>query len=316
MKVVILDSYTANPGDLSWDDLEDVCDLQVFEHTPAGKTIERAIDCEAVITNKTVLDRFVITGLPKLKYVGLLSTGCNAVDLEVARERGIVVTNVPAYSTMSVVQLVFAHLLHFTNRIDLHAESVQSGEWCQSRDFCYWKSPLTELSGLTMGIVGLGAIGEHVARLACCFGMKVIVHTRTPKEDCDKIEYVGMDELFRRSDVLSLHCPLSDETEHLVNKERLEMMKPTAFLINTGRGGLIDEDAVAEALNTGRLAGVGLDVLSTEPPKVENPLLTAKNCWISPHIGWATRAARVRLIDQVIHNYKAFAGGKPINVVS
>lgn len=316
MKVVILDSYTTNPGDLSWDDLEDVCDLQVYDRTSADRTIERAIECEAVLTNKTVLDRFVIAGLPKLKYVGLLSTGCNVVDMDAVRERGIVVSNVPAYSTMSVVQLVFAHLLNFTNRIELHAESVQSGEWCQSQDFCYWKAPLTELSGLTMGIVGLGAIGEHVARVACCFGMKVIAHTRTRKEDCEKVEYVGMDDIFRRSDVLSLHCPLNDETERLVNRERIEMMKPTAFLINTGRGGLLDEDAVAEALNTGRLAGVGLDVLSTEPPKPGNPLLTAKNCWISPHIGWATRAARVRLIEQAIQNFKAFAGGKPINVVS
>jgi glycerate dehydrogenase len=316
MKVVILDSYTTNPGDLRWDALEDICDLQVYDRTPANKTVERTIDTDAIITNKTIVDRFVIGALPKLKYVGLLSTGCNAVDIDAAKERGISVTNVPAYSTMSVAQLVFAHLLNFTNRIDLHANSVQSGEWCKSEDFCYWKSPLTELSGKTMGIVGLGSIGMNVARIACCFGMKVIAHTRTPQEDCDKIEYVGMDEIFRRSDVLTLHCPLNDETDKLINKSRLEFMKPTAFLINTGRGGLLNEDDVANALNTGRLAGAGLDVLSTEPPEVDNPLLTATNCWISPHIGWATRAARIRLIDQVVENFKGFVAGKPINVVN
>lgn len=316
MKVVILDSFTTNPGDLSWDDLEDICDLTLYDRTPEGKTVERGIDADAIITNKTMLDRFVIAGLPKLKYIGLLSTGCNVVDLDAASERGIVVSNVPAYSTMSVVQLVFAHLLNFTNRIDLHAESVQSGEWCKSMDFCYSKAPLTELHGLTMGIVGLGEIGAQVARIACCFGMKVIAHTRTHRADCDVVEYVERDELFRRSDVISLHCPLNSETEKLVNKERLHMMKPTAFLINTGRGGLIDEDAVAESLNVGQLAGAGLDVLSTEPPQVDNPLLTAKNCWITPHIGWATRAARLRLINQMIENFKAFAAGKPINVVA
>lgn len=316
MKVVILDSYTANPGDLSWDDLEDVCDLEVYDHTPKEKTIERAMDAEAVLTNKTVLDRFVIGGLPKLKYIGLLSTGCNAVDLEAANGRGIVVSNVPAYSTMSVVQLVFAHLLNFTHRIDLHSESVQSGEWCQSRDFCYWKAPLVELSGKVMGIMGLGEIGMNVARVACCFGMKVITHTRQPQEKCEHVEYVGLDELFKRSDVISLHCPLTRETDRVVNAARLNMMKPTAFLINTGRGGLLDENAVAEALNTGRLAGAGLDVLSAEPPKPDNPLLTARNCWITPHIGWATRAARVRLIKQVTDNFKAFLAGAPVNVLS
>ncbi len=315
MKVVILDSFTTNPGDLAWDELEDICELTVHERTPEEETIERAIDAEAVITNKTLLDRSVIAALPNLKYIGLLSTGCNVVDLDAAAERGIVVTNVPTYSTMSVAQLVFAHLLNFTHRIDLHAESVQSGEWCKSKDFCYWKSPLIELSGLTIGIIGLGSIGENVARIACCFGMKVIVHTRTPKENCANVEYVSMDEAFKRSDVLSLHCPLSAETDKLVDHDRLLMMKPTAFLINTGRGGLLDEDAVAEALNTGRLAGAGLDVLSTEPPMPDNPLLTANNCWITPHIAWATRAARLRLVDQMIENFKAFTAGKPINVV-
>lgn len=262
-----------------------------------------------------MLDRSVIAGLPNLKYIGLLSSGCNVVDLDAAAERGIVVSNVPAYSTMSVMQTVFAHLLNFTHRIDLHAESVRSGEWCKSMDFCYWKAPLIELHGLTMGIVGLGEIGEHVARVACCFGMKVIAHTRTRRDDCDAVEYVELDELFRRSDVVTLHCPLNAETEKLVSKERLQLMKPTAFLINTGRGGLIDEDAVADALNMGQLAGAGLDVLSAEPPQVDNPLLTAKNCWITPHIAWATRAARQRLISKMIENFKAFTAGKPINVV-
>ncbi len=316
MKVVILDSYTTNPGDLSWDDLEDICDLEIHEYTPTEKTIERAMNAEAVLTNKTVLDRFVIAGLPKLKYVGLLSTGCNVVDLDAAADRGIVVTNVPAYSTMSVAQLVFAHLLQFANRIDIHAESVQSGEWCQSRDFCYWKAPITELAGLTMGIIGCGAIGQSVARLAAAFGMKVIAHTRTPDPDCREVEYVGLDEAFKRSDVLSLHCPLNETTQNMANRERLGMMKPTAFLINTSRGGLVDEQALADALDMGRLAGAGLDVLSTEPPSPENPLLTAKNCWISPHIGWASRSARERLVTQVIANFKAFRAGKPVNVVS
>lgn len=315
MNVVILDGYTTNPGDLSWEELEDSCRLTVYQHTPAEKTIERASGADAVITNKTVLDRFVIAGLPKLKYVGLLSTGCNAVDLAAAAERGIVVTNVPSYSTMSVAQLVFAHLLSFTNRICVHTESVRSGEWCRSRDFCYWKEPVTELAGQTMGIVGLGAIGQNVARIACCMGMHVIAHTRTPREDCNKVEYTGLDEVFRRSDVLSLHCPLDERTEKMVNRERLVLMKPTAFLINTSRGGLLDEQAVADALNTGRLAGAGLDVLSTEPPSPDNPLLTARNCWITPHLGWASCAARTRLIDQVTANFKAFLAGRPVNVV-
>jgi glycerate dehydrogenase len=217
---------------------------------------------------------------------------------------------------MSVAQLVFAHLLSFTNRICVHAESVRSGEWCRSRDFCYWKEPLTELAGMTMGIVGLGAIGQNVARIACCMGMHVIAHTRTPRKDCDKVEYSSLEEVFRRSDVLSLHCPLDERTEKMVNRERLAFMKPTAFLINTSRGGLLDEQAVADALNTGRLAGAGLDVLSTEPPSPNNPLLTARNCWITPHLGWASRAARARLVDQVTANFKAFLAGRPVNVVS
>lgn len=315
MKTVILDAYTTNPGDLSWEALEEMCDLAVFDHTPPEKVVERCMDADAVITNKTVLDRFVIASLQKLKYIGLLSTGVNAVDLNAARERGVTVCNVPAYSTMSVVQLVFAHLLNFTNRIDIHADSVQSGEWCRSRDFCYWKAPLIELSGKTMGIIGLGSIGMNVARVACCFGMKVIVNTPTPKEQCDHIEYAGINEIFSRSDVLTLHCPLTPETEKLVNSSRLMLMKPTALLINTGRGGLLDEEAVAEALNTGRLAGAGLDVLSKEPPLPDNPLLTARNCWITPHIGWASRAARLRLIEQVAENFRSFQAGNPINVV-
>lgn len=315
-RIVILDAHTANPGDLSWADLAALGDLAVHERTPAAQTVARAAGAAAVLTNKTVLGAAEIGALPDLRYVGVLATGYNVVDLPAAREHGVTVTNVFAYSTDSVAQVVFAHLLELTHQVGLHSASVHAGDWVNSPDFAYWRSPLVELAGLNFGIVGFGGIGQAVARVALAFGMNVLVHTRTPKPLPEGCCAVALDTLFRESDVLSLHCPLTPETQGLVNAERLALMKPTAFLINTSRGPVLDEAAVAAALNEGRLAGAGVDVLSTEPPAADNPLLTARNCFITPHLAWATQAARRRLIAVATANVRAWLEGTPQNVVS
>ncbi|MEN6407630.1 MAG: D-2-hydroxyacid dehydrogenase [Thermoguttaceae bacterium] len=317
MNIVVLDGYTLNPGDLSWDALRLLGPCTIYDRTSDSETVAQAAGAEIVLTNKTVLSREVIERLPKLRYVGVLATGYNVVDLAAARERNIVVTNVPNYATASVVQMVFAHLMNLTLHVADHGRGVSAGRWTRNLDFAYWDFPLVELSGQTFGVVGFGRIGRQVAAVAYALGMNVIACVRRPLiEPPSEIEFVELDELFRRSDVVSLHCPLTPETQQLVDRRRLTLMRPTAYLINTGRGPLVDEAALAEALNAGRLAGAGLDVLSTEPPGIDNPLLTAKNCCITPHIGWATLAARRRLMAVVVDNVRAFLAGKPQNVVN
>lgn len=316
MNIVILDGHTANPGDLSWDALASLGTLTVHERTPHESIIARAKDADIVITNKTILDAAVISALPKLRYVGLLSTGTNAADGAALAARGIPLCNVPAYSTMSVAQQVFALLLELVNRTGHHSDGVHRGTWTSSKDFCYWDFPLIELAGLTLGIIGYGAIGQAVARIAHAFGMTIIVYNRSQKKSDIPVRYVPLETLAAESDVISLHCPLTDGTKHIVNDAFIVRLKRSAYLINTGRGPLIDEKALADALANGRIAGAGLDVLSTEPPAKDNPLIGAKNCIITPHIAWATNAARGRLIGVVTENVRAFLAGRPQNVVN
>ncbi|MDF1536804.1 MAG: D-2-hydroxyacid dehydrogenase [bacterium] len=315
MKIVVLDGYTLNPGDLSWEGLGKLGEVTVHDRTSPDELMDRAVGAEVLLTNKVILDAEAITNLPDLKYVGVLATGYNVVDLEAAAQSGIAVTNVPAYSTDSVAQMVFALLLELINGVGRHSRSVRSGIWSKSPDFSFHEIPLVELSGLTIGIVGYGAIGQGVARIARAMGMKVLVHTRTPGSE-EGVQYLDLDTLFNESDVVSLHCPLTDKTVGIVNRERLTRMKPSAFLINTARGPLVDEQALADALNAGALAGAGLDVLSVEPPPPGNPLLSARNCVITPHIAWATKAARGRLMGTVVSNLEAWMDGRPVNTVS
>lgn len=318
MKIVILDAHTTNPGDLDWSPLEALGSLTVYDRTAASSLRERAAGAEALLSNKTVLDAATLAALPDLRYVGLLSTGTNVIDLAAAASRGITVTNVPGYSTPGVAQSVFALLLELTNRTGHHSEEVRSGRWTASPDFCWWDGDLIELEGLTLGIVGYGAIGRRVAAIGRAFGMQVLATSRSrqPGSGEDGVSFTSLDDLFSGADVVSLHCPLTPDTDGLVNADRLARMKPTAYLINTARGGLVVEADLADALNSHRLAGAGVDVLSQEPPPAGNPLLTAANCVISPHIAWATRNARRRLIDEVAANMRAFLEGQPRNVVS
>ena len=317
MNIVVLDGYTLNPGDLTWDALKQLGSCTVHDRTPPELVLERAREAEVILTNKVVLNRETILALPRLKYIGVLATGYNVVDAAAAKERGIPVTNVPDYGTPSVAQHTFALLLELTQRSGHHAQTVRDGRWAASADFCYWDSPLVELHGLTFGVIGFGKIGRAVARLAEAFGMKVLVHSRRRPSDLPvSCEWVELDALLARSDVVSLHCPLTPETKQFINAQRLALMKPTAFLLNTSRGPLLDESAVAAALNAHRIAGAGLDVLSVEPPSAHNPLLTAKNCLITPHIAWASRAARARLMDIAVENIRAFATGTPRHVVN
>ena len=316
MKIVLLDAYTANPGDVTWAPLEAIAPCEIYPRTPLAETVSRCADAEIVITNKAVLNREIIEALPKLKYIGVTATGYNIVDVVAAKERGITVTNVPGYSSPAVAQLVFSLILELTNNVGHHAKTVREGRWVACPDFCYWDHPIIELSGRTLGIIGYGDIGSSVAKIAVAFGMKVLASKRDWKTPPPEgVTPANIDEVFQNSDVISLHCPLTDATKHLVGERTLSLMKPTAYIINTGRGPLVDEAALAQALNAGRIAGAGLDVLSVEPPKADNPLLTAKNCLITPHIGWASREARVRLIDIVASNLQAFLDGKPVNVV-
>ncbi len=317
MNIVVLDGYTLNPGDLDWNGLKGLGACVIHDRTPPELIEERARDAEVLLTNKAVVDRKIINALPKLKYIGVLATGVNVVDAAAAKERGIPVTNVPGYSTQAVAQLTFALLLELTHHVGHHAHSVREGRWVRSPDFCYWDTPLIELHGLSFGVIGFGQIGRAAAKLADAFGMKVLIHNRSrPAELPAGFELVELDELIRRSDVISLHCPLTPENKHFINANRLAQMKPNAFLINTSRGPLLDEGAVAEALNSGRIAGAGIDVLASEPPSAENPLLTAKNCIITPHIAWATRSARSRLMDIAVDNVRAFLAGTPRHVVN
>ncbi|HSJ04846.1 MAG TPA: D-2-hydroxyacid dehydrogenase [Verrucomicrobium sp.] len=317
MKLAVLDAYTANPGDLSWAGLEGCAECTFYDRTPAAQVVERAIDCEIVLTNKTVINGDAIRALPKLKYIGVLATGYNVVDVAAAKECGIVVCNVPGYSTPSVAQTVFALLLELTHRVGHHAQTVRDGRWVSSPDFCYWDGPLIELSGRTLGILGYGGIGEAVAKIALAMDMEVIANRRTwAVEPVQGVEKVTLEECFTNSDVLTLHFPLTDNTLGIINRANIEKMKPGAFLINTARGPLINEADLAEALNSGRIAGAGLDVLSSEPPKADNPLPGARNCFITPHIAWASQEARARLIDVATSNVRAFFADSPQNQVA
>jgi glycerate dehydrogenase len=316
LKIVILDGYSANPGDLSWKELEQMGEVTVYDRTSPSETIQRAADADIVLTNKVVLDREKIAQLPRLKYIGVLATGYNVVDIEAAHQRGVIVTNVPAYSTESVAQMVFAHLLTVTNRTEHYAIQNRKGRWSSNPDFCYWDFPHMELAGKTFGIVGLGNIGRRVAEIALAFGMKVKALTSKSQDQLPTgIEKADIQTLLSSSDVLSLHCPLTDKTRHLINAETLLKMKPTAILINTGRGPLIDDQAVANALQEGRLGAFCADVLTTEPPASNNPLLSQPNAFITPHIAWASTEARVRLIQIATDNVRAFINCKTQNAV-
>lgn len=316
MNIVVLDGFTLNPGDLSWDSLAALGELKVYDRTPHEKVPDRARNAQLILTNKALITRNVIDSLSELTYIGVTATGCNIVDLEAARRRSITVTNVPEYGTNSVAQMVFAHILNLCQHVGEHSQSVSHGAWAKSSDFCYWDFPLIELAGLTIGIVGYGRIGRAVAQLASAFGMHVLVNDIvTPTDLGGDVKSVELYTLFRRSDIVSLHCPLTPQTENLVSLEQFKLMKPSAFLINTSRGPLVDERALAEALDGGFIAGAGLDVLVQEPPAAENPLFAARNCYISPHIAWATASARERLMRIVIENVKAFLSGSPQNVI-
>ena len=316
MKIVILDGFTANPGDLSWKGLEELGTLTVYDRTRPEETVARAADAEIILTNKVIISREVMAQLPQLKYIGVLATGYNVVDIEAAHEHDIIVTNVPAYSTESVAQMVFAHLLTVTNRTEHYALQNRQGRWTKNPDFCYWDFSHMELAGKTFGIVGLGNIGRRVAEIALAFGMQVKALTSKSANALPAgIEKADLEELLASSDVISLHCPLTDSTRHLINRETLQHMKPSAILINTGRGPLVDDQAVAYALAEGQLAAFCADVLTEEPPKADNPLLSQPNAFITPHIAWATEEARSRLLQVAISNVRAFLNAKPQNVV-
>ena len=317
MKIVILDGYTANPGDYSWKALNSFGEVEIYDRTSRDEVIARAKDADMVLTNKVVLKGETLAQLPQLKYIGILATGYNIIDVDETRARGIVVTNVPAYSTDSVAQMTFAHVLNITNRIEHYADQNRKGQWSEAADFCYWDTPLSELAGKTFGIVGLGNIGQKVARIALNFGMRVIAFTSKRAEELPEgVEKANLEELLMQSDVLSLHCPLTENTREMINRQSLAKMKRGAILVNTGRGPLVNEADVAEALAEGRLAGYGSDVMSSEPPKADNPLLKQPNAFITPHIAWATAEARGRLMSTAIENAKAFIAGKPQNVVN
>lgn len=316
-KIVILDGYTANPGDLSWEGLKEWGEVTVYDRTQPSETVARAADAEIVLTNKVIIGRTEMAQLPLLKYIGVLATGYNVVDLKTAQERGIIVTNVPAYSTESVAQMVFAHLLTVTNHTEWYALENRQGRWSENPDFCYYDTSIRELAGKTFGIVGLGNIGQRVAQIARAFGMQVKALTSKPAEALPEgIQKADLKKLFQTSDVISLHCPLTPDTHHLINDETIAWMNPETILINTGRGPLVDDAALATALETGRIKAYCADVMTEEPPKADNPLLKAKNAYITPHIAWATLEARQRLIQVATDNVRAFLTAHPQNVVN
>lgn len=317
MLITVLDAYTLNPGDLSWGPLMQLGECRIYDRTPSEQVVPRAAGSQIVLTNKTVVARESLEQLPELEYIGVLATGYNIVDIEAAKERGITVTNVPGYATRSVAQMVFAHLLNLSLGLGRHAQAVREGKWAASKDFSFRVTTLIELDGKTMGIIGYGQIGKATARLARAFGMNVLVADRphVVLQEEGGIRQVSLDELFSLSDVVSLHCPLTPETRGIVDEKRLSIMKPSAFLINTSRGPLIDETALARALHEERIAGAGLDVLSVEPPPADHPLLSTRNCFITPHIAWATKEARARLLNVVVGNLQAFLDGSPRNCV-
>jgi len=318
MKIVVLDGYCLNPGDLSWSALEKLGSLEVYDRTPPGLALERSAGAEVVFTNKTLLPREVLSRLPGLRYIGVLATGYNIVDVQAAREHGIAVTNIPTYGTASVAQFAFALLLELCHNVKLHSDAVRAGEWSRNADWSFWKAPLVELAGKTMGVVGFGRIGRQTARIADAMGMRVIANDaiETSPPAYDGFRWAKVEELLAESDVVSLHCPLFPETQGLMNAQRLRLMKPSAFLLNTSRGPLVVDQDLADALNQGVIAGAGLDVLSVEPPLETNPLLSAKNCLVTPHIAWATKEARSRLMEAAVENLEAFLCGEPRNVVN
>lgn len=318
MKIVILDGYTLNPGDLSWEPLKELGEVTVYERTAPKDVCKRAEGSEVVFTNKVVLDEAVLEKLPSLKYIGVLATGYNVVDVAAAARKGIVVTNIPAYSTSSVAQMAFAHILNIVQRVGYYAQEVSNGKWSRQADFSFWDAPLHELDGKKIGIIGFGNTGRATARIAVGFGLDVYAYTSKSAMElpADVHKCPSMDELFRKCDIVSLHCPLTETTRELVDARKLDLMKSSAILINTGRGGLVNEQDLADALNSGKIAAAGLDVLSSEPPRADNPLLKARNCFITPHQAWATKEARVRLMQLAVNNLKAFLEGKPVNVVN
>ncbi len=318
MKIIVLDGHTLNPGDISWDRLFELGDVVLHDRTPADKILERSSGAEVLLTNKTPITEELLNNLPDLKYIGVLATGYNVVDIQAAKKRNIIVTNVPAYSTMSVVQMTFALLLELCQHVQRHSDSVSKGKWAQSPDFSYSDFPLIELAGKTFGIIGFGTIGKKVADIATVFGMNIIAASRnhTDQSERKNFSWVEINEVLEQSDVVSIHCQLVPETQGLINSESLRRMKRSAFLLNTSRGPVLVEQDLADALNSGIIAGAGLDVLSIEPPSKDNPLFKAKNCLITPHIAWATKEARVRLMDIAVTNLTAFINGNPANVVS
>ena len=317
MKITVLDGYTLNPGDLSWDALHRLGDCTIYDRTPDTEIIPRAHDADAILLNKTVITDKVLAQLPKLKYIGVLATGYNVVDLSACSAAGIPVTNVPEYGTESVAQMVLAHCLNVYTPVAQHHQSVRDGQWSDSTDWCYWLSPLQELQGKTLGLVGFGKIARAVAKLALAFGVNVIAYNRsTPNEIPKHVQMVALSSVFSDSDIVSLHCPLTEDNEEFVNAELLATMKSDAMLINTSRGPLINEQDLAQALTDGVIAAACLDVLSEEPPRHDNPLLQAPNCIITPHIAWATKAARQRLLDQAVTNVMSFIAGECQNVVN
>ncbi len=318
LKIVVLDGYTLNPGDLSWVELDSFGEVTFYDRTLPDQIIPRAAGCEIVITNKTPLSRDTMRLLPSMKYIGVLATGYNVVDIPAASENGIVVTNIPAYGTQSVAQMVFAHLLGICQRVSAHNEAVQNGEWTSKPDFCFWNHPLMELAGKTMGIVGMGRIGQAVARIAIAMEMKIIAMDPDPKMELagENLRFAGLDELLGTSDVITLHCPLNEASRGFINRKTIALMKNGVILINTSRGQLIVEKDLAEALKSGKVLAAGLDVLQTEPPPDDHPLLHLPNCIITPHIAWAPREARLRLFNIAIENLRSFLAGNPVNVVS
>lgn len=317
MKIVILDGYSVNPGDLSWEELEACGELTVYDRTNTEDILKRTKNADAILTNKVVISSEIIDKLPNLKYIGVLATGYNVVDIEAAKKRGITVTNVPAYSTNSVVQMTFAHILNLTNRVAHYAHENRKGKWSASPDFCYWDTNLGEIAGKTLGVVGLGNIGYKVACIAHDFGMDVFACTSKNSADLpDGIQKVTFNGLLGISDILTLHCPLTPQTKEMINKDTLSQMKRGALLINTGRGALVNDKDVAQALCEGQLGGYGADVMTQEPPKPDNPLLSAPNAYLTPHIAWATLEARKRLVSIASANVAAFVQGSPKNVVS
>lgn len=318
MKIVFLDAYTANPGDLSWDKFKEFGEVTAYDYTPAELIVERCKDADIIIDNKVILGADILNQLPKLKYIGMLSTGFNVIDIEAAKSKGITVCNVPTYSTAAVAQLTFALILEMYNQVAVHSNAVHNGEWTNCRDFCFQKTPLLELQNKTIGLIGYGKIGSEVAKIADAFSMNILcyVPSKKPQPDFRNFRFVTLDELAEKSDIVSLHCPLTPETTGIINEEFISKMKKNAIIINTSRGPALDEKAVADALNSGRIAGAGVDVLSTEPPKADNPLLSCSNCFITPHIAWAGYETRERLIKVVYDNLRAFLQGEPINVVN